>query len=349
MDFIPPIRPLKIPLTVSPTDNADVYTPDNLGRLLEGRYYEQLTPDVNLAIAIEKKYLPDGKAYTLSGFKLFLINGRFTLPENVTLEQFELHRGRLTFYRGSLDICGPKAEGWAAESGATVFVNAAGGIGVAAAPGSNAVATVAKAVAYAIVAQASATAEAGAHACGTADGALVYAMATDAKVCTFAEMQQQLQKLEKAANAGDIDARNYFVTACLSGLFPTHFSVEVDVSKLKKASLEGSMSASFRLGRMYLVGDKVEQDLTLADCYFQRAYKQGAQESAFKVGELFSPFFCEIVGSDAGVKTGSSIAYEWYKKAAEQGHTKAQKRIAEYNSNSFNFDKVLFGINFVES
>jgi hypothetical protein len=332
-----PYLPNKAAITVSShntfteTQTDIVSAKEKQVRELLGQQYDAIlaTPEDNVINAIEKGFFPTASPITFDGeYNFTLLSQQLDLPNNVTLNEVRLSGGSLSFHSGSLFVFGANTVGYATGNNAIVLACAAGSCAVAAATGAKAIAAVPNSYAF-----------------GTAKGVYVSG-ANGGQAFGFDVLEQYLQELKERADEGNREACYDLGMSSLTGIFPLILPKSEAIGYFMQASDEGHSLASYQLGLMNLTGTQViPQNLKLAEVLFQRAYHQDeSADKAFKFGELFMPFFSKTISFDSKLKTGSSIAYEWHKKAAEKGHLQAIQRIADYKSSSLNFDKILFGI-----
>lgn len=91
------------------------------------------------------------------------------------------------------------------------------------------------------------------------------------------------------------------------------------VEKLTKAELKRLC----REGVRYLYGDGVEKDWDTAEDYLSQSAQHGFAEAQYYLGELYADIFENLSDrEDAGEYL--KLCAQWYEKAAEQGHVKAQ-------------------------
>lgn len=95
---------------------------------------------------------------------------------------------------------------------------------------------------------------------------------------------------------------------------------------LRKAAVEGDVSAQFSIGQTYLHGDDLasglpqQERLFVAARWFRRAAEKGHAESQFRLATLYE------LGQ--GVYKDADQAQIWYQRAAKQGHVKAMHNLA---------------------
>ena len=82
-------------------------------------------------------------------------------------------------------------------------------------------------------------------------------------------------------------------------------------------SLSGkNPQAQYQLGRMYQIGEGIEQNIEESFKWYEKAAEQGHVEAQYQLGSMYQ--------GREGIKQDFQEAFKWYKKAAEQGHVKAQ-------------------------
>lgn len=86
------------------------------------------------------------------------------------------------------------------------------------------------------------------------------------------------------------------------------------------AAEQGEPGAQRALGRLYLRGNGVEQNVCESSRWYQRAAVQGDRLAQHRLGELYAT---------DGALQDYTVAAWWYRRAAEQAHTGAQLRLGE--------------------
>ena len=81
---------------------------------------------------------------------------------------------------------------------------------------------------------------------------------------------------------------------------------------------QGEPGAQRALGRLYLRGNGVEQNVCESARWYHRAAVQGDRHAQHRLGELYAT---------EGALQDDTVAAWWYRRAAEQGHTGAQLRL----------------------
>ena len=84
------------------------------------------------------------------------------------------------------------------------------------------------------------------------------------------------------------------------------------------AAEQGEPGAQRALGRLYLRGNGVEQNVCESARWFQLAAVQGDRLAQHRLGEVYAT---------DGALQDYTVAAWWYRRAAEQGHTGAQLRL----------------------
>lgn len=92
----------------------------------------------------------------------------------------------------------------------------------------------------------------------------------------------------------------------------------------EELAAQGDASAQFRLGRMYLNGDGVNQDYAKAFEWYQKSANQGNNEAQTLMGHMYY--------DGKGVNQDYTKAFEWFQKAANQGVNEAQSRLGKMYS-----------------
>lgn len=96
------------------------------------------------------------------------------------------------------------------------------------------------------------------------------------------------------------------------------YSLIKDKELLKDAE-SGEVTAQNKLGWMYLKGEGVDQDYSLALYWFSRSAEQNDFIAQYNLGTMY----------DQGVLENHKKAFEWYQKSAEQGYDLAQTRLGD--------------------
>jgi uncharacterized protein len=90
---------------------------------------------------------------------------------------------------------------------------------------------------------------------------------------------------------------------------------------LQKAAVQGIPEAEYLIGRCYVYGYGVKQDLKEADKWFKKSVQQGDSDAQYELG------ICYFKG--IGVKQDYSEAKNWIRKAAKQGNEEAIENLKE--------------------
>ncbi|MDO8804050.1 MAG: SEL1-like repeat protein [Elusimicrobiota bacterium] len=85
----------------------------------------------------------------------------------------------------------------------------------------------------------------------------------------------------------------------------------------RKAAEQGDAAAQFKMGQIYLRGEGVLQDMSLAAGWYLKAAQQGHPEAQFNAGLLCAK-------GQGGIPKDDAKAAEWYLKSATQGLAVAQ-------------------------
>lgn len=85
---------------------------------------------------------------------------------------------------------------------------------------------------------------------------------------------------------------------------------------------KGVPEAQYSLGRMYALGQGVEQDEAQAAAWYRKAAEQGLAEAQYHLGEAY--------GEGNGVAQDYVKAYRWMSRAAENGHQPAEAAKASF-------------------
>lgn len=93
--------------------------------------------------------------------------------------------------------------------------------------------------------------------------------------------------------------------------------------RLVEAEAEkGVPEAQYSLGRMYALGQGVEQDSIAAAQWYRKAAEQGLTEAQYQLGEAY--------GEGAGVPQDYVRAYQWMSRAAQSGDPQAKAALASF-------------------
>lgn len=123
-----------------------------------------------------------------------------------------------------------------------------------------------------------------------------------------------------------VESGNPHAQSQLGGYYLTGEHVEQDYDKavklIKKAVEKNGIGAKYRLACCYHDGLGVEKDMAQARYWVEESAKDGYELAQMNVGYFY------LWGTD-GFEENPKVAVEWFKKAAEQGESEAQLRIAE--------------------
>ena len=150
------------------------------------------------------------------------------------------------------------------------------------------------------------------------------------------------------AEQGDVRAQNK-----LGMLYAEGRGVDEDhaeaVKWFRKAAEQGFAAAQFNMGFCYENGRGVYKDLTEAVKWYRKAAAQGHSKAREYLSFLENVFAAEKGDTEAQYKVGNyyfsrnnfSEAAEWYRKAAEQGHSKARTRLGDcyYNKGEYFYNR----------
>lgn len=96
-------------------------------------------------------------------------------------------------------------------------------------------------------------------------------------------------------------------------------AINDEVQALKLIAEQRDSCAQLDLGLVYLVGDDVQQDFTVARLWLQLAAENGEVDAQFHLGMIFNK------GLD--VDQDFTQAAKWFLKAADYGHTEANSNM----------------------
>ncbi len=97
------------------------------------------------------------------------------------------------------------------------------------------------------------------------------------------------------------------------------FKHETGLVKVMRAVEMGSIAAQYYMGMMYLYGDNVEQDSSLAFQYLLSAANNGDEKAIFQVAEMYE--------SGTGVTKDKGQAKYWYQRSVALGNEIAERRL----------------------
>ncbi len=89
--------------------------------------------------------------------------------------------------------------------------------------------------------------------------------------------------------------------------------------KVMRAVEMGSIAAQYYMGMMYLYGDNVDQDSSLAFQYLLSAANNGDEKAIFQVAEMYN--------SGTGVEKNKEQARYWYQRSVALGNETAERRL----------------------
>ncbi|MBK4733665.1 SEL1-like repeat protein [Noviherbaspirillum pedocola] len=92
-----------------------------------------------------------------------------------------------------------------------------------------------------------------------------------------------------------------------------------DLTGLREQAEHGDAQAQFDLGREFIQGNAVHQDMAQAFEWISKAAQQGHAEAQASLGLMY------YLGS--GVEDDNEQAFKWLSKAAEQGNSRAQAHV----------------------
>lgn len=114
-----------------------------------------------------------------------------------------------------------------------------------------------------------------------------------------------------------------------------------NIEELRLAAEQGDADAQFSLGRAYVEGTGVPEDLVEAERWFRRAAERGHVGARTVLRELYQFIRTFAEQGNAGAQAAIGVAYaqgtgvpqdlveavRWFRRAAEQGHAGAQARL----------------------
>lgn len=89
------------------------------------------------------------------------------------------------------------------------------------------------------------------------------------------------------------------------------------VETLERAAEQGNIEAQVKIGLAYYNGSGVPQNYRAAFRWFSRAAKAGHPEAQYRLGEI-------LYFGQGGIPADEERAFELYRLAANQGHSRAQ-------------------------
>ena len=108
---------------------------------------------------------------------------------------------------------------------------------------------------------------------------------------------------------------HYF--ALLFGLTSYAFSDSIcsNFDECRELAESGDSNSQMELGMIYATGNGVEKDFTKANVWFLEAALQGNKDGMFNIGVSYQ--------TGSGMEKNHRKAVEWYEKASKRGHEKA--------------------------
>lgn len=122
-----------------------------------------------------------------------------------------------------------------------------------------------------------------------------------------------LDYYRKAADAGNLNAIQYFLTLFESG---SYSNIKDVISWLNKAAIKRVPWAYYKLGTLYSTGMESTKDIDKALDFFRQAAQLGDSDAQFHLGEIYH--------KDNNCKANIAEALKWYQMAAENNHSAAQ-------------------------
>jgi hypothetical protein len=133
----------------------------------------------------------------------------------------------------------------------------------------------------------------------------------------------------KAAEQGDVEAQKAIAICYLEEKgVPQNMNEEQIIDEamkwLQKAVLQGDAEAIYMYGTCFELGLRgYPVDYAIVAAAYARAAKLGFAPAQYSLGRLY------LEGPGIGVKRNATKAVEWFLKAAEQGLSEAQERLAK--------------------
>lgn len=139
----------------------------------------------------------------------------------------------------------------------------------------------------------------------------------------YKEAMKWWKKGTESTSIGDMQRECMFnVAEMYSGEFEIKRDEEQAMFWYKKAAEQGHPSAASSLGWGYFQGRGVERNEVEAVKWWRIAANLGHAKAQYNMGIAY-------LTGDGNTPINKSIALDWFKKAAAQGHTKALMKIAE--------------------
>ncbi|MFZ7199698.1 tetratricopeptide repeat protein [Avibacterium avium] len=132
----------------------------------------------------------------------------------------------------------------------------------------------------------------------TATSSFTYADNKSNNKVTAQQLEQQFQQATQAYRQG-----NY------------HSAFKL----FKPLAERGNPTSQYNLGQMYLNGQGVRQDFSLAINWYKKAAEQGYADAQYNLALMYE--------NGQGVKQDYAEAIKWYKKAADQNYAMAQTNL----------------------
>jgi len=150
-------------------------------------------------------------------------------------------------------------------------------------------------------------------------GNAVHASASDLMMRASGLTLAELPKLQKKADAGDLESET---TLALAYHFGTLLKVDDDqaLQLLRRAAKHGYMAAEETLGMFYQDGFGVPPNPGEALTWYSRAAQDGSANAASNVGTLYA--------TGSGVPRDFAKALVWFQKGAQAGDATAQYNLA---------------------
>ena len=124
-----------------------------------------------------------------------------------------------------------------------------------------------------------------------------------------------------AAQKGDSDAQNYVGKMYIEGKGVDE-NMEEGFNWSMKSANQGDKESQFNIGFMYYNGLHVCEDDDEALMWFTKAAEQGERTAQYYIGEMYFNGF--------GVPEDEKKAFDWYMKSAKQGDSDAQKQVGYF-------------------
>lgn len=146
-------------------------------------------------------------------------------------------------------------------------------------------------------------------------------LADEADTATLRQAAEQGNPVAQLRLASRIDPGMTTFSAGLPDLEDADPEAYVEAAKwYRLAAEQGQPGAQRALGRLYLRGNGVEQNVCESARWYHRAAVQGDRLAQHRLGELYAT---------DGALQDYTVAAWWYRRASEQGHTGAQLRLGQ--------------------